>query len=354
VFGCSWARRKEQKETKLEQDMLKLCGVQSPETWRLATARLLEEVVNEEIAAEVPVDTFDPEELVWTAAAVFKKIKPEDRERIFADIFARSGAAALARRSVDRQPSPPPRAPRAAAVEARQTLATALNEHRGPQQLEGQREQMQSETLRQIRDEDLDEELEDILDERSVLSRGRESQLGNTTSRRNRFRDPGILWNPQKWNLERQIDTTSRELEDRLLQESNHDKLSGYTREVVEIASKLAALWYEDPSDLQIPELALDLCFRARLWAKPGATNEAVEAAMGVARSARLPLHLRRAEAAFSKKAKAPTRKNDRKIDQRSRSPETKSSSRSQARVPKEVWDALSPQQRKAIMEARK
>ena len=53
---------------KLEQEMLQIMGVQSPETWRMATGRLLEEVLGEEAATDIPIDTFDGDEVVWTAA----------------------------------------------------------------------------------------------------------------------------------------------------------------------------------------------------------------------------------------------------------------------------------------------
>ena len=183
----------------------------------------------------------------------------------------------------------------------------------------------------------------------------------STSSRPNRrpgtFKDPAVLWDPAAWEAELSEGGAPRDLERELLRAAGAQSLAhdSFPRELAEALAQICAEWAERPGSQLIPEMALELLFRQKLWTTPGADKPAVDQAMRRVRAQALPDKFRKAAATLEAKARKTAEATQRTAPrpQRQSAPAQgqpqatrQASGGARARIPKALWDTLSPEQR--------
>lgn len=328
----------------LEGAMLQFVGPQSPQVWRTLAALLLEDLLGEDRAAEMEIGRLSDDELVKLTAAIWKKIPKDDRERVFKQFIASSGAAVAARQSVGAEPSPAPRAPRVAAQEARQTIQQLIgsNDAGGPMQMPGQRRRGTPSPSDSSSSTDSDRETDGTKSDKSEASKRHSSKA---FLRKISFRNPKILLDPFKWGKAFQHGETIGDLQHELLAQLGVNKLrisrpNEWTTELAESLVELLLQWVSDSSDFNIPTTLVEILFRCKLYGE-GASKEGIEEAIAIIRGEKMPKSFRRAFAKAKKsQGKRPARSLDSKMPDRDR-------------IPKEKWDKMSQEERQKVLDRR-
>lgn len=335
--------------TNMESTMLAFVGVQNPDVWKLFVANLLEDMLGEEKAKELELSLLSGEEIIKLAASLWKKIAPVDRERVFKTFLTASGAAIAARRSITRDPSPPPRAPRQAAQEAKAMMGQLLNERDGPNQtLTGQRLPRDREpSLKTAKSDDESSSTNESDSERNEES---DKEMTYTLSRSN-FKNPKILLQPKKWIATLNSGATTSDLLRELRTQLSVDKMlrdhpNEWTTTIHSALADLVIEWISEPRSLTVPEHILQIMFRFHLYAQ-GANKNQIEEGMQTLMGSQLPKKFRDAQ---KKASKASTKKETKSFQPRERS---NYSAKPSGRVPPEVWKTLTQAQKDAIQGAR-
>lgn len=180
------------------------------------------------------------------------------------------------------------------------------------------------------------------------------SRTDRTNRRPGTFKDPAVLWEPSLWENEVYQGATAQTLEHQLLQAVGAQTLpsDSFPKELCTLLAELCSQWLAEPSSTIVPEIALELLFRQRLWQTPGAEKADVDSAMRKIRAQALPEKFRKAAATLESKARKAekTRRTTppRRTPKPSATDQTKRAGQ-RDRLPKALWDTLTQDQRNLI-----